>query len=217
MMKSTYGTGYFAILNTGRDAVASRNWLLPTIAYRLGSETVCGLEGEIFVAGAAVQWLRDGLRIVPSAGATGAMAAAADPSQEVVMVLAFVGLGAPHGDAEAGGALFGLTRSAGPNEFARAALESVCFQTLDLVDAMRADCGALADTVARPIWPGCNRVSIRIHRLSRLAGRTTAASPPPWMKRHPRERSPLGSTPSAARWAAMTLRARHRMPAVHLD
>jgi glycerol kinase len=149
MMKSTYGTGCFAILNTGRSAVASRNRLLSTIAYRLGGETVYGLEGAIFVAGAAVQWLRDGLRIVPSADATGAMAAAADPGQEVVMVPAFVGLGAPHWDAEARGALFGLTRGTGPNELARAALESVCFQTLDLVDAMRADCGALADAVLR--------------------------------------------------------------------
>jgi glycerol kinase len=112
MMKSTYGTDRFAILNTGRNAVASRNRLLPTIAYRPGGETVCGLEGAIFVAGAAVQWLRGGLRIVPSADATGAMAAAADPGQEVVMVPAFVGLGARHWDAEAGGALFGLTRGA---------------------------------------------------------------------------------------------------------
>jgi glycerol kinase len=149
MMKSTYGTGCFAILNTGRSAVASRNRLLSTIAYRLGGETVYGLEGAIFVAGAAVQWLRDGLRVVPSADATGAMAAAADPGQEVVMVPAFVGLGAPHWDAEARGALFGLTRGTGPNELARAALESVCFQTLDLVDAMHADCGALGDTVLR--------------------------------------------------------------------
>jgi glycerol kinase len=86
---------------------------------------------------------------VPSADATGAMAAAADPGQEVVMVPAFVGLGAPHWDAEARGALFGLTRGTGPNELARAALESVCFQTLDLLDAMQADCGALGDTVLR--------------------------------------------------------------------
>src|ERR1700730_17241987 len=149
MMKSTYGTGCFAILNTGRSAVASRNRLLSTIAFRLGGETVYGLEGAIFVAGAAVQWLRDGLGVVPSADATGAMAAAADPGHEVVLVPAFVGLGAPHWDAEARGALFGLTRRTGPNELACAALESVCFQTLDLLDAMRADCGDLADTVLR--------------------------------------------------------------------
>jgi glycerol kinase len=149
MMKSTYGTGCFAILNTGRTAVASRNRLLSTIAYRLGGETVYGLEGAIFIAGAAVQWLRDGLKVVPSAAATGVMAAQADPSQEVVLVPAFVGLGAPYWDAEARGALYGLTRATGPNELARAALESVCFQTLDLVAAMRADGGAVADTVLR--------------------------------------------------------------------
>src|ERR1700730_6413313 len=149
MLKSTYGTGCFAILNTGTSAVLSRNRLLSTIAYRLGGETVYGLEGAIFIAGAAVQWLRDGLGVVPSAAATGAMADAADPGHEVVLVPAFVGLGAPHWDAEARGALFGLTRGTGPNELACAALESVCFQTLDLLDAMRADCGDLADTVLR--------------------------------------------------------------------
>ena len=115
MMKSTYGTGCFAILNTGNSVVNSRNRLLSTIAYRLGGETVYGLEGAIFIAGAAVQWLRDGLGIVPSAAATGPMAAASDPDQEVVLVPAFVGLGAPHWDADARGALFGLTRGTGPN------------------------------------------------------------------------------------------------------
>jgi len=140
MMKSTYGTGCFAVLNTGATAIKSRHRLLSTIAYRLGGETTYGLEGSIFIAGAAVQWLRDGLRVVPTAAATGAMAEAADASQDVILVPAFVGLGAPHWDAEARGALFGLTRDTGPNELARAALESVCFQTLDLLDAMRADC-----------------------------------------------------------------------------
>ena len=149
MMKSTYGTGCFAILNTGPAAVASRHRLLSTIAYRLNGQTVYGLEGSIFIAGAAVQWLRDGLGIVPSAAAVGAMAEAAHPSHEVVLVPAFVGLGAPHWDAAARGALFGLTRDTGPNEFACAALDSVCLQTLDLLDAMRADCGAVADTVLR--------------------------------------------------------------------
>jgi glycerol kinase len=139
MMKSTYGTGCFAILNTGAQPVASRHRLLSTIAYRLGGETAYGLEGAIFIAGAAVQWLRDGLRIIPTAAATGPMAEAADTGQDVILVPAFVGLGAPHWDTEARGALFGLTRDTGPNELARAALESVCFQTLDLLDAMRAD------------------------------------------------------------------------------
>jgi glycerol kinase len=143
MMKSTYGTGCFAILNTGAQPVASRHRLLSTIAYRLGGETAYGLEGAIFVAGAAVQWLRDGLRIIPTVAATGPMAEAADAGQgrdqDVILVPAFVGLGAPHWDTEARGALFGLTRDTGPNELARAALESVCFQTLDLLDAMQAD------------------------------------------------------------------------------
>jgi glycerol kinase len=153
MMKSTYGTGCFAILNTGVRPVASRHRLLSTIAYRLGGETAYGLEGAIFIAGAAVQWLRDGLRVVPTAAATGPMAEAADTGQDVILVPAFVGLGAPHWDTEARGALFGLTRDTGPNELARAALESVCFQTLDLLDAMRADWrggdGVFADTVLR--------------------------------------------------------------------
>jgi glycerol kinase len=139
MMKSTYGTGCFAILNTGASPVASRHRLLSTIAYRLGGETAYGLEGAIFIAGAAVQWLRDGLRVVPTASATGPMAEAADARQDVILVPAFVGLGAPHWDTEARGALFGLTRDTGPNELARAALESVCFQTLDLLEAMQAD------------------------------------------------------------------------------
>jgi glycerol kinase len=145
MIKSTYGTGCFAILNTGASPVRSRHRLLSTIAWRLAGETAYGLEGAIFIAGAAVQWLRDGLRVVPSAAATGAMAQAADSGQDVILVPAFVGLGAPHWDTEARGALFGLTRDTGANELARAALESVCFQTFDLLDAMRADWHAGGD------------------------------------------------------------------------
>jgi glycerol kinase len=139
MMKSTYGTGCFALLNTGSEAVASRNKLLTTIAYQLAGRRTYALEGSIFVAGAAVQWLRDGLGIVKLAGETGALAAAADPAQEVVLVPAFVGLGAPYWDADCRGAIFGLTRGTGPKEMARAALESVCFQTADLLAAMQAD------------------------------------------------------------------------------
>lgn len=139
MVKSTYGTGCFALLNTGSTPVASRNRLLSTIAYQLGGERTYALEGSIFVAGAAVQWLRDGLGIIESAGETGPLAEAADPAQAVYLVPAFVGLGAPHWDAEARGAIFGLTRNSGPRELARATLESVCYQTLDLLDAMRAD------------------------------------------------------------------------------
>ena len=139
MLKSTYGTGCFAVLNTGDTPVASNNKLLTTIAYQLGGKRSYALEGSIFVAGAAVQWLRDSLRVVPSAQATAALAAAADPTQEVILVPAFVGLGAPYWRPDARGALFGLTRATGAAELAQAALESVCFQTADLLTAMRAD------------------------------------------------------------------------------
>jgi glycerol kinase len=139
MVKSTYGTGCFALLNTGSEPVSSQNRLLSTIAYQFGGVRSYALEGSIFVAGAAVQWLRDGLGIIATASETGPLAEAADPAQSVYLVPAFVGLGAPHWDAEARGAIFGLTRNSGPREFARAALESVCYQTLDLLEAMRAD------------------------------------------------------------------------------
>ena len=139
MLKSTYGTGCFALLNTGKDRVASQNRLLTTIAYRLDGETTYAREGSIFIAGAAVQWLRDGLGIIADAAESGPLAQAADPGQDVYLVPAFVGLGAPHWDSGARGALFGLTRNTGPAELARAALEAVCYQTHDLLTAMRAD------------------------------------------------------------------------------
>jgi glycerol kinase len=141
MVKSTYGTGCFALLNTGEKPVGSNNRLLTTIAYQLDGRRSYALEGSIFVAGAAVQWLRDSLKILPNAQASGALAAAADPMQDVYLVPAFVGLGAPHWRPEARGALFGLTRATGPRELAQAALESVCFQTVDLLTAMKADWG----------------------------------------------------------------------------
>ncbi|WP_062014327.1 glycerol kinase GlpK [Aureimonas sp. AU4] len=149
MMKATYGTGCFAILNTGHERVRSGNRLLSTLAYRLDGRSTYALEGSIFIAGAAVQWLRDGLRIVERAAETGAMAARADEMQDVYLVPAFTGLGAPWWDAEARGAMFGLTRNTGPDEFARAALEAVCFQTADLLDAMRRDWPAAGETVLR--------------------------------------------------------------------
>ena len=139
MVKSTYGTGCFALLNTGGTSVASKNRLLTTIAYQLDGARCYALEGSIFVAGAAVQWLRDGLRIVQSAEETSVLAAAADPAQDVCLVPAFVGLGAPYWRPDVRGALFGLTRATGPRELAQAALESVCFQTVDLLTAMNAD------------------------------------------------------------------------------
>ncbi len=139
MMKSTYGTGCFAVLNTGDQLVRSKSRLLSTIAYRLGGRTTYALEGSIFVAGAAVQWLRDGIGVIGKAEQSGQLAERADPEQQVYLVPAFVGLGAPHWDAEARGAIFGLTRNSGPAELAAAALESVAFQTRDLLDAMRKD------------------------------------------------------------------------------
>src|SRR5690606_38125147 len=146
MLKSTCGTGCFALLNTGKDMVRSKNRLLTTIAYRLDGKTCYAIEGSIFIAGAAVQWIRDGLRLVKQASETGPLARTADPSQNVYMVPAFVGLGAPWWDAEARGAIYGLTRNSGPAEIARAALEAVCYQTLDLLDAMRKDWKGGGDT-----------------------------------------------------------------------
>ena len=148
-IKSTYGTGCFVVLNTGEELVRSQNRLVSTIGYRLRGKTTYALEGSIFVAGAAVQWLRDGLKILDHAAHSGAMAAQADPNQQVYLVPAFVGLGAPHWDDYARGAIFVITRGTGPNELARAALESVCYQTLDLLDAMKADYPALSDAALR--------------------------------------------------------------------
>ncbi|WP_434055520.1 MAG: glycerol kinase GlpK [Roseibium sp.] len=139
MVKSTYGTGCFALMNTGETAVRSNNRMLTTIAYRLNGKTTYALEGSIFVAGAAVQWLRDGLGLINSAEQTQSLAEQADPNHDVFLVPAFVGLGAPYWDADARGAMFGLTRNTGPKEIARAVLQSVGYQTSDLVDAMRAD------------------------------------------------------------------------------
>ena len=150
MLKSTYGTGCFALLNTGKDLVRSKNRMLSTIAYRLNGETTYALEGSIFMAGATVQWLRDGLKIIDDAKQSGDMAEHADEDQNVYMVPAFTGLGAPWWDADARGAIFGMSRATGPNELARAALEAVCYQTRDLMDAMRADWPAApGDTVLR--------------------------------------------------------------------
>ena len=149
MMKSTYGTGCFALLNTGSTAVASRNRLLTTIAYQLDGKRTYALEGSIFIAGAAVQWLRDGLHLVASARDASALALEADPTQHVVVVPAFVGLGAPYWNAEARGAMFGLTRATGPRELARAVLDAAAFQTRDLLDAMRRDWTGTRDTVLR--------------------------------------------------------------------
>ena len=149
MMKATYGTGCFALLNTGAEPVMSRHRLLTTIAYQIDGKKVFALEGAIFVAGAAVQWLRDGLGLIAQAADVNALAQQANPAERVYLVPAFVGLGAPHWDAHARGAIYGLTRNSGAAELANAALESVGYQTRELLEAMRADWPALADTVLR--------------------------------------------------------------------
>jgi len=142
MLKSTYGTGCFALLNTGDTLVESKSRLLGTIAYQLDGKPTYALEGSIFIAGAVVQWLRDGFKIIREASETQGLAETADPNQSLYMVPAFTGLGAPYWDAECRGAIYGLTRNSGPAEFAKAALESVGYQTRDLLEAMTAD------------WPG---------------------------------------------------------------
>lgn len=139
MIKSTYGTGCFMILNTGTQALESRNRLLTTVAYRLKGETTYAIEGSIFVAGAAVQWLRDGLKLIRHAAETEALAAQAGHEQSVYLVPAFTGLGAPYWDPAARGAILGLTRDTGLAEIVTAGLQSVCYQTKDLVEAMRSD------------------------------------------------------------------------------
>ena len=159
MIKSTYGTGCFALLNTGDTPVASKNKLLTTIAYQLNGVRTYALEGSIFVAGSAVQWLRDGLGLIKNASETGPLADQSDSTQSVYLVPAFVGLGAPYWNPNVRGALFGLTRNTGPAEFAHAALESVCYQTFDLWAAMRAD------------WPDANAANI----VLRVDGGMTAS------------------------------------------
>lgn len=150
MLKSTYGTGCFALLNTGDTLVESKNRLLGTIAYQFDGKPTYALEGSIFIAGAVVQWLRDGLKIIRNATETHPMAEQADETQTLYLVPAFTGLGAPYWDAECRGAIYGLTRNSGPNEFAKAALQSVGYQTRDLLEAMRADWdGANQDGVLR--------------------------------------------------------------------
>jgi glycerol kinase len=146
MVKSTYGTGAFMLVNTGGTARPSQNRLVTTVAYRFGGETRYALEGSIFIAGAAVQWLRDGLGLIASASETEALASSVREPHGVYMVPAFTGLGAPYWDAGARGAILGLTRDAGPAEIVRAALDAVCYQTRDLIEAMRAD-GSAPETL----------------------------------------------------------------------
>lgn len=138
-IKSTYGTGCFVILNTGEKIVRSSNRLLSTVAWQLNGERIYALEGSIFIAGAVIQWLRDGLQLLEHAAASEQMAAGLSGNDGLYMVPAFTGLGAPWWNAEARGAIYGITRDTGPAQFARAALESVAYQTADLFDAMALD------------------------------------------------------------------------------
>ena len=149
MLKSTYGTGCFALLNTGSTLVKSRNRLLGTIAYQFDGRPTYALEGSIFIAGAAVQWLRDGIGIINEASQTENMAALADVTQSLYLVPAFTGLGAPYWDSECRGSIFGLTRNSGPNEISKAALQSVGYQTRDLLLAMQGDVSGTNTAVLR--------------------------------------------------------------------
>ena len=148
MIKSTYGTGCFVLMNTGDRQVLSKNRLIATIAYRLGGKVTYAIEGSIFVAGAAVQWLRDGLKLIAAAGETERLASTLSSNNGVYLVPAFTGLGAPYWDPHARGAIFGLTRNTGIAEIVRSALEAVCYQTRDLMQAMTDD-GGVAPTALR--------------------------------------------------------------------
>ncbi|MBS0123719.1 glycerol kinase GlpK [Thetidibacter halocola] len=170
MLKSTYGTGCFALLNTGDTPVTSTNRLLTTIAYQLDGKPTYALEGSIFIAGAVVQWLRDGLGLIRNAADTQGLADAADPAQEVVLVPAFTGLGAPYWRPDCRGAIFGLTRNSGPAELARAALESVGFQTRDLLEAMQVDWAGLGGETALRVDGGMSASGHAMQFLSDILG-----------------------------------------------
>ena len=139
MIKATYGTGCFALLNTGSSIIRSKNKMLTTIAYQLGGETTYALEGSIFVAGAAVQWLRDGLKLIESSDQTDNLALGADKNENIIFVPALTGIGAPYWDANCRGAIYGITRNTTEAEIALATLQSAGYQTRDLIGAMSAD------------------------------------------------------------------------------
>ncbi len=172
MLKSTYGTGCFALINTGTARARSSHRLLTTIAYRIKNETTYALEGSIFIAGAAVQWLRDQLRAIPDAAASGAMAEAARDDDQVYLVPAFVGLGAPYWDPDARGAILGLNRDTGAAEIVRAGLDAVAYQTRDLMEAMDADRPASGEGVSLRVDGGMVANDWFLQRLSDLTQRT---------------------------------------------
>ena len=141
MVKNTYGTGCFMLMNTGTKLVRSKNNLLTTVAWKIGNSTHYALEGSVFIAGAAVQWLRDGLKIIKKSADVQALAASVENTDGVVVVPAFSGLGAPHWDAYARGTIFGITRGTTDAHIARATLESIAYQTYDVLHAMESDAG----------------------------------------------------------------------------
>ncbi len=218
-IKSTYGTGCFMVLNTGAAAVRSRHRLLTTLAYRFAGVPTYALEGSIFVAGAAIQWLRDGLKIIAKASECDALARAADPAQRVYLVPAFTGLGAPWWDPAARAAIVGLTRETGAAELVRAALEAACFQTRDLLEAMAADGAARAATLrvdggmvandcrssprrrrsAPPILPASPPGSTNRARRSPRSGAASACSSRRWARTSATSVMPAGATRCRAR------------------
>jgi len=141
LAKNTYGTGCFLLQNTGRDAVPSKNRLVTTVAWKIGDAVEYALEGSVFIGGAVVQWLRDGLHVIQNSNEVEALANSVSDNGGVYMVPAFVGLGAPHWDQYARGAIFGITRATNSGHLARAALESIAFQVADVLDAMQLDAG----------------------------------------------------------------------------
>jgi len=147
MVKNTYGTGAFIIMNTGKEPIQSENGLLTTLAYGLDGEVYYALEGAIFVAGSAIQWLRDGLRMFRDSPQSEQYATKVESSDNVYVVPAFTGLGAPHWDQDARGAVFGLTRGTEKEHFIRATLESLAYQTRDVVDAMNEDAGLKTEII----------------------------------------------------------------------
>lgn len=170
MLKSTYGTGCFALLNTGEKPVRSEHRLLTTIAYQFDGKPTYALEGSIFIAGAVVQWLRDGLGLIQHAADSNELAVTADPGQDVLLVPAFTGLGAPYWKPSARGAVYGLSRNSGPAEFARAALQSVGYQTRDLLEAMHADWSDAGDAPVLRVDGGMSASDFAMQFLADIIG-----------------------------------------------
>ena len=166
MIKSTYGTGCFSLLNTGSDFVKSNNNMLTTIAYRINNKTTYALEGSIFIAGAVIQWLRDEMKFFKSAEKSGIMAEEADHNQRLYFVPAFTGLGAPYWQPDVRGAIFGLNRNTGQNEIIKAALESVSYQSLDLINAMLLDFKKSSDDLVLRVDGGMSASNWTMQNLS---------------------------------------------------